>query len=881
MFDKSNPSIDEILLEKGLLNIEQLKKVWGIQRETGKKIEDILLELQLVTQSDLVNANASMMEMDYVDLSNFDFSDYSIPTLITESMATRYCMIPIEKNGDTLIVAMKDPTDIFATDDVRLATGLEIKPVFADASHIEKLISKIFVKRMNQSNNEKADQENDKDTAKALTDVNGQIESDLNDSNDIYNSYESVKAETAATATTIPEIPNNHDYDGFLQYSNEYMSNEKIEYNFDDDTNSNSSVLSDNTDIEFDTNPNLNFNKNISINDRAYANDSQFAAENAGTGFLDNDSEYKPSLFKERLGKQLVRAGVITQAQLDTALDIQTRSGKRLGEILAKEGYIQKKVLYEFLEKQMGIPHVDLEATVIPDEIIGIVEESIARRHKLVPIEKDNNILKVAMSDPMNIFSVDDLRLATGMEIMPLLADEEQIVAILNDYYDRVAKIASVESSEKKPDSKESPKGVLDLEEEMKKVTEEINVEINEEQEQEDEIIEISDVENAPIVRMVNIVFNKAVASHASDIHIEPYEDCVMIRFRVDGQLLEIMKYDKKVLPSLVARIKIISGLNIAEKRIPQDGRISMKIDNSAYDMRVSVLPTMFGEKIVIRIADKEGFNVSKKDLGFFEDDLEKFDSILSHPHGVVLVTGPTGSGKSTTLYTALKELCKPNVNIMTVEDPVESTVRGVNQVQVNVKAGLTFAAALRSFLRQDPDIIMVGEIRDSETAEIAIRAAITGHLVLSTLHTNDAPSTVTRLIDMGIEPFLASSSIVGVIAQRLVRRLCTECKQEYTPTLTDRQALGIGEDEEVKIYTKKGCPKCNNTGYRGRIAIYEIMTINNEIRELISKNVTSDTIKAAAIKNGMKTLRANCARLVLSGITTVDEMIRVTYSKE
>ncbi|HOV25967.1 MAG TPA: ATPase, T2SS/T4P/T4SS family [Pseudobacteroides sp.] len=881
MFDKSNPSIDEILLEKGLLNIEQLKKVWGIQRETGKKIEDILLELQLVTQSDLVNANASMMEMDYVDLSNFDFSDYSIPTLITESMATRYCMIPIEKNGDTLIVAMKDPTDIFATDDVRLATGLEIKPVFADASHIEKLISKIFVKRMNQSNNEKADQENDKDTAKALTDVNGQIESDLNDSNDIYNSYESVKAETAATATTIPEIPNNHDYDGFLQYSNEYMSNEKIEYNFDDDTNSNNSVLSDNTDIEFDTNPNLNFNKNISINDRAYANDSQFAAENAGAGFLDNDSEYKPSLFKERLGKQLVRAGVITQAQLDTALDIQTRSGKRLGEILAKEGYIQKKVLYEFLEKQMGIPHVDLEATVIPDEIIGIVEESIARRHKLVPIEKDNNILKVAMSDPMNIFSVDDLRLATGMEIMPLLADEEQIVAILNDYYDRVAKIASVESSEKKPDSKESPKGVLDLEEEMKKVTEEINVEINEEQEQEDEIIEISDVENAPIVRMVNIVFNKAVASHASDIHIEPYEDCVMIRFRVDGQLLEIMKYDKKVLPSLVARIKIISGLNIAEKRIPQDGRISMKIDNSAYDMRVSVLPTMFGEKIVIRIADKEGFNVSKKDLGFFEDDLEKFDSILSHPHGVVLVTGPTGSGKSTTLYTALKELCKPNVNIMTVEDPVESTVRGVNQVQVNVKAGLTFAAALRSFLRQDPDIIMVGEIRDSETAEIAIRAAITGHLVLSTLHTNDAPSTVTRLIDMGIEPFLASSSIVGIIAQRLVRRLCTECKQEYTPTLTDRQALGIGEDEEVKIYTKKGCPKCNNTGYRGRIAIYEIMTINNEIRELISKNVTSDTIKAAAIKNGMKTLRANCARLVLSGITTVDEMIRVTYSKE
>jgi len=867
MFDKSKMSIDEILLDKGLLNIEQLKKVWGIQRETGKKIEDILLELQLVTQSDLVNANASMMEMEYVDLSNFDFSDYSIPTLISESMATRYCMIPIEKNGDTLIVAMKDPTDIFATDDVRLTTGLDIKPVFADASHIEKLISKIFVKSMNQFNDETNNQESD-------------IKNDLIDSNDINNSYETAKDETAATAAAVPEIPNNHDYDGFLQYSNDFMSNEKIEYNFDDNSNSNSSALLNNTNDEFDTNSDININENISTNERSYAPDSQFAAENAGPKFLDNDSEYKPSLFKERLGKQLVRAGVITQAQLDNALDIQTRTGKRLGEILAKEGYIEKKLLYEFLEKQMGVPHVDLETADIPEEIIGIVEESIARRHKLIPIEKDNNILKVAMSDPMNIFSVDDLRLATGMEIMPLLADEEQIVAILNDYYEKVAATVS-ESPDKKTDSKEPQRGVMDLEEEIKKVNEEINVEINEEQEQEDEIIEISDVDNAPIVRMVNIVFNKAVASHASDIHIEPYEDCVMIRFRVDGQLLEIMKYDKKVLPSLVARIKIISGLNIAEKRVPQDGRISMKIDNSAYDMRVSVLPTMFGEKIVIRIADKEGFNVSKKDLGFFEDDLEKFDSILSHPHGVVLVTGPTGSGKSTTLYTALKELCKPNVNIMTVEDPVESTVRGVNQVQVNVKAGLTFAAALRSFLRQDPDIIMVGEIRDGETAEIAIRAAITGHLVLSTLHTNDAPSTVTRLIDMGIEPFLASSSVVGIIAQRLVRRLCPKCKEEYTPTLNDRQALEIGEDEDVKIYNKKGCQHCNNTGYRGRIAIYEIMTINNEIRDLIAKNVTSDTIKAAAINNGMKTLRANCARLVLSGITTVDEMIRVTYSKE
>jgi len=380
---------------------------------------------------------------------------------------------------------------------------------------------------------------------------------------------------------------------------------------------------------------------------------------------------------------------------------------------------------------------------------------------------------------------------------------------------------------------------------------------------------------------MVNIIFQKAVATRASDIHIEPQEDCVLIRYRIDGQLVEIMKYDKKIVPSIVARIKIISGLNIAEKRVPQDGRIGMKIDDRDYDMRVSVLPTMFGEKIVIRIADKEGFNVSKLDLGFFEDDMEKFDQIISSPHGIVLVTGPTGSGKSTTLYTALKELCKPNVNILTVEDPVESTIKGINQVQVNVKAGLTFAAALRSFLRQDPDIIMVGEIRDGETAEIAIRSAITGHLVFSTLHTNDAASSVTRMIDMGIEPFLLSSSLVGLIAQRLVRRLCPHCKEAVQPDMNERDILDLKEDEEITIYHAKGCDQCNNNGYKGRIAVYEILTVDREIKELISKNVSSDIIKEAAIKTGMKTLRMNCTRLVKNGVTTIDEMLRIAYFKD
>jgi len=576
-------------------------------------------------------------------------------------------------------------------------------------------------------------------------------------------------------------------------------------------------------------------------------------------------------IFKDKIGNILVRSGVITQEQLDNALSIQSKTGELIGKILVGEGYIDRKSLYEFLQKQMGVEFVDIEGIEIDEDVIRLVSVNLARAHKVIPIESVDGNLKVAMSDPMNIFSIDDLRLTTGLEIIPCLADEEQILLQLEKYYGKDAK---------KRDPKDIEQKVADLDEEFQKVKEKIAVEITETQEEND-TIDVRDLENAPIVKMVNIIFQKAVATRASDIHIEPQEDCVLIRYRIDGQLVEIMKYDKKIVPSIVARIKIISGLNIAEKRVPQDGRIGMKIDDRDYDMRVSVLPTMFGEKIVIRIADKEGFNVSKLDLGFFEDDMEKFDQIISSPHGIVLVTGPTGSGKSTTLYTALKELCKPNVNILTVEDPVESTIKGINQVQVNVKAGLTFAAALRSFLRQDPDIIMVGEIRDGETAEIAIRSAITGHLVFSTLHTNDAASSVTRMIDMGIEPFLLSSSLVGLIAQRLVRRLCPHCKEAVQPDMNERDILDLKEDEEITIYHAKGCDQCNNTGYKGRIAVYEILTVDREIKELISKNVSSDIIKEAAIKTGMKTLRMNCTRLVKNGVTTIDEMLRIAYFKD
>lgn len=785
--------IDEILLEMGVLKITDLKRAWDIQRESKGNIEDILVELGLASPKDIMRANATKMGIDFIDLSAEGIKDTTIQNLITKNIAHRYKVLPIEKDNNVLTVAMKDPTDIFSIDDIRLATGLEIKPVLADSKELEKYIVEFYGEEIKIKDTKLDPVIDDSVFGDTTQDSIKEKESMLLDNS----TYNSIKQDV--------ELPD-------LGLSS--MTNTPLE----------------------------------SYSDKNYSDNG---------------------LFKDKIGNLLVRSGVITQEQLERALAIQSKSGGLIGQILIKEGYINSKSLYEFLEKQMGVEFVDLDTIEFDEEAINVVSYNIARMHKLIPISKSDSTLKVAMSDPMNIFSIDDLRLTTGLEIIPCLAEEDLIAKYLDVYYKKANKTGV--SGEKK---------LAQLDEEIKKVNEKIAVEIQE-YEEEEEVVEVSNLENAPIVKMVNIIFEKAIASRASDIHIEPQEDNVLIRFRIDGQLAEIMRHDIKIMPSLSARIKIISGLNIAEKRVPQDGRISLTVDGKSYDLRVSVLPTMFGEKIVMRIADKDGFNVTKEQLGFFEDDLEKFNNIISHPHGIILVTGPTGSGKSTTLYTALRELCKPNVNILTVEDPVENTIKGINQVQVNVKAGMTFAAALRAFLRQDPDIIMVGEIRDGETAEIATRSAITGHLVFSTLHTNDAASSITRMIDMGIEPFMMSSSVVGVLAQRLVRRLCPKCKEEAELDDYAKEILQIEEGEEVTIYKAIGCPECNNMGYKGRIAVYEIMEIDRDIRQLIAKNENSDTIKDVAIKNGMKTLRMNCARLVKNGTTTIDEMLKIAFSKD
>lgn len=455
------------------------------------------------------------------------------------------------------------------------------------------------------------------------------------------------------------------------------------------------------------------------------------------------------------------------------------------------------------------------------------------------------------MADPLNIFAIDDVKIITKQNVKPLIASESSILKAIDRIYGK----------------EQAEKAVQDFKKEFQsEASNELPSEILEE------------VQNAPAVRFVNSIIEQAIKNRASDIHFEPTEKDLRIRFRIDGQLTEAMRTIKSTHAPVVTRVKIMANMNIAERRLPQDGRFEFVSNEKNIDVRVSSLPTVFGEKLVLRLLDKENFVMTKEQLGFDKEDLVLFDKLIKRPYGIVLLTGPTGSGKTTTLYAMLKELNKPNVNIITVEDPVEYSIEGINQVQVNEKAGLTFATALRSILRQDPDVIMIGEIRDTETAEIAIRSAITGHLVLSTLHTNDAAGAMTRLIDMGIEPYLVSSAVVGVIAQRLARKICDNCKISYKASESEKKILGVEEKKDFTLYRGRGCPVCNKTGYRGRIPIYEILTVTSNIRELINAKASSDVIKEQAVKNGMKTLRESAKKFVLEGKTTIDEMLRLTY---
>ncbi len=561
---------------------------------------------------------------------------------------------------------------------------------------------------------------------------------------------------------------------------------------------------------------------------------------------------------RRRLGDILIDAGVITEEQLVQALEYQRQQPKkvRLGLALVQKGITSEAAIVTALKEQLNIEAVTLIGLEIPSEIIKMVPDvSLLKKHGMIPFafdERNPRKLHVAMVDPMDIVAMDDLAVVTDMDIVPAIATNTEVMSAIDRYYGGQETLAMAERFTQQRGEKNEDDKLAEAQ---------------------------SEVDSSPIVVLVRTIIEQAVRMRASDIHIEPMETIIRVRYRIDGVLQEINRYPVSMLSAIIARIKIIGGMDIAEKRKPQDGRITQIVDHMEYDIRASILPTVYGEKVVMRLTSKQTLTREKSNLGFSPEEMRKFDKILSNPNGIILVTGPTGSGKSTTLYTALSELNDTEVNIITVEDPVEANIDGINQVQVNVKADLTFASALRSILRQDPDIIMIGEIRDEETANIAVTASITGHLVVSTLHTNSAASSLTRLADMGIATYLLADSVVGVIAQRLVRRLCS-CKEEYEPTPEEWEALG-SKVPGAQIYKPCGCSKCNDSGYRGRIGVYEILPVTNKIKRLISKGSSAEEIQDQALEEGMNTLRMSAARLVREGITSVDEFMRIAYSNE
>lgn len=562
-----------------------------------------------------------------------------------------------------------------------------------------------------------------------------------------------------------------------------------------------------------------------------------------------------------KIGDLLLNAGVINEQQLQKALDYskeqrQKGNAKRLGDCLRELGFVTDRQVAKALASQLNLQLVDLQGFTLSKQMQELIPGSTLRTHSVLPLgydPKDPQAIFLAMSDPLDIVAIDDVEIITNCRVEQCVATQTEIQAILDRYFGSEEAMSAAEKFSKQRQER------IQADREVKEQAE-------------------RELANAPIVQLVRTIVEQAVRSRASDIHIDALEREVRVRFRIDGVLVEKLRYDISILAALSTRIKIVSGLDIAERRRPQSGRMTATVDDVEYDIRVEILPTSFGEKIVMRLARANALTRDKSELGIQPYEMKKFDRILKHPNGIILVTGPTGSGKSTTLYTALSELNTPEVNILTVEDPVEANIPGINQVQVNPKAGLTFASALRSFLREDPDIIMVGEIRDTETAQIAVQASITGHLVVSTVHTNGSAATITRLEDMGIESYLLADSITGIIAQRLVRRLCPDCKETRYADEVEMKLLGLEGQKPRKICVPHpgGCPKCNGTGYYGRIGIYEIMEMTSHLKQIVAKSLGTKELEEEARKEGLRTLRDNAAAYVLDGMTSISEMLKV-----
>jgi type IV pilus assembly protein PilB len=564
----------------------------------------------------------------------------------------------------------------------------------------------------------------------------------------------------------------------------------------------------------------------------------------------------RPRQKKKMLGEMLISEGLLTKEQLTQALGEQKRHGGRLGTILRSLGYVTEEDIIKLLGEQMGILHVSLETVIIDPDVICLVSELMARRYQVIPLYKEGTLLSLAMVDPLNVFAIDDIRHATGHEIVPMVGTEQDILKAIDRYYGGTSTMQEA---------------IREADQQRIAAEEEFGAEIT------------GLAEDTPVVKFVNTLIGQAIKEGASDVHIEPEGEIVRIRYRVDGLLRDVMTAPRSLKSGVTSRIKIMANLDIAEKRIPQDGRIQMKVGEKDIDIRLSTLPAIFGEKIVMRLLDKGNILIGLKELGFNKDTLQRFEKFIHRPYGLILVTGATGSGKTTTLYAVLQKINTPEKNIVTIEDPVEYQLRRVTQVQVNAKVGVTFATGLRSILRQDPDVVMVGEIRDRETAMIAIQAALTGHLVMTTLHTNDAPGAIARLVDMGVEPFLIASSIISVVAQKLIRRICEKCRSSYMPPAELLKNLSIMEVSEVKTpsFAKgRGCQECRGTGYAGRVGIFELLPVDDMVRNLIVARASSAEIRKMTLSK-YRTLRAEGFTKAAQGITTLEEVVRATQEVE
>lgn len=557
-----------------------------------------------------------------------------------------------------------------------------------------------------------------------------------------------------------------------------------------------------------------------------------------------------------RLGDLLISAGVIRPEQLNDALAIQKKTRERLGDVLINNGIITEQQLIEALQMQLGVDFVDLTAVSIPLELARFVPRSIAKKYCVVPVKLQKDELYVAMSDPLNFEAQEEVKSASHKQVVPMIATRRAVEQAIATLYGNEGTARAIEEMKREAGSNQAD--IVPVQ--MSKAVD-------------------SGAAEAPTIRFVNSVIERAITERASDIHLEPQEGEMVVRMRIDGVLRRIFTVPANLQATVIARLKIMGGMNIAERKIPQDGRAMVTAKDKEIDLRISSIPTIYGEKIVLRLLDKSSGHINRKTIGLEGEDEKKYDRLLKNSSGVILIVGPTGSGKSTTMCAMIQELCNEQTNIMTLEDPVEYNIPGANQCQINEKTGMTFAAGLRSILRQDPDVISVGEIRDGETASIAVRAAITGHLVISTLHTNDAVSTISRLVDIGVEPYMISSALRGVVSQRLVRKICPQCRKAYTPTEEEKRMVGIAENEDVTFYKGEGCQECGRTGYRGRRGVFEILTLDAALRREVANNASSEELTKTALKNGFVTMKDNCRRLVLEGVTTVAEAAKAINS--